>query len=119
MLCVTHEMGFARQVANRVIFMDQGQIVEQNTPAEFFDHPQHERTKLFLSQNPALTRERRGTAASPHKAGTLTLRQGDEAENSPPFDVPLPHLQVIPAKAGIQLHFTTTTSRPGEDPAIC
>ena len=50
MLCVTHEMGFARQVANRVIFMDQGQIIEQNTPAEFFDHPQHERTKLFLSQ---------------------------------------------------------------------
>ena len=50
MLCVTHEMGFARKVANRVIFMDQGQIVEQNTPVEFFDHPQHERTKLFLSQ---------------------------------------------------------------------
>jgi general L-amino acid transport system ATP-binding protein len=50
MLCVTHEMGFARKVANRVIFMDQGQIVEQNTPAEFFDHPQHDRTKLFLSQ---------------------------------------------------------------------
>ena len=50
MLCVTHEMGFARKVANRVIFMDAGQIVEQNTPAEFFDHPQHERTKLFLSQ---------------------------------------------------------------------
>jgi general L-amino acid transport system ATP-binding protein len=50
MICVTHEMGFARQVANRVIFMDQGQIVEQNTPAEFFDHPRHERTKLFLSQ---------------------------------------------------------------------
>ena len=50
MLCVTHEMGFARKVANRVIFMDQGQIVEQNTPGEFFDHPQHERTKLFLSQ---------------------------------------------------------------------
>src|SRR5687767_15369889 len=50
MLCVTHEMGFARQVANRVIFMDAGQIVEQNTPAEFFDHPRHERTKLFLSQ---------------------------------------------------------------------
>jgi general L-amino acid transport system ATP-binding protein len=50
MLCVTHEMGFARQVANRVIFMDQGQIVEQNSPAEFFDNPQHERTKLFLSQ---------------------------------------------------------------------
>ncbi|WP_163362236.1 ATP-binding cassette domain-containing protein, partial [Escherichia coli] len=50
MLCVTHEMGFARKVANRVIFMDQGQIVEQNTPVEFFDHPRHERTKLFLSQ---------------------------------------------------------------------
>jgi general L-amino acid transport system ATP-binding protein len=50
MLCVTHEMGFARQAANRVIFMDQGQIVEANTPNEFFAHPQHERTKLFLSQ---------------------------------------------------------------------
>ena len=50
MICVTHEMGFARKVANRVIFMDQGQVVEQNTPAEFFDHPRHERTKLFLSQ---------------------------------------------------------------------
>ena len=50
MLCVTHEMGFARQVANRVIFMDQGQIVEQNVPDQFFDNPQHERTKLFLSQ---------------------------------------------------------------------
>ena len=50
MLCVTHEMGFARKVANRVIFMDAGQIVEQNTPSLFFDHPQHERTKLFLSQ---------------------------------------------------------------------
>jgi general L-amino acid transport system ATP-binding protein len=50
MLCVTHEMGFARQVANRVIFMDAGQIVEQNAPEEFFNHPQHERTKLFLSQ---------------------------------------------------------------------
>jgi len=50
MLCVTHEMGFARQVANRVIFMDQGQIIEQNEPEEFFLHPRHERTKLFLSQ---------------------------------------------------------------------
>jgi general L-amino acid transport system ATP-binding protein len=50
MLCVTHEMGFARQVANRVIFMDRGEIVEQNSPQEFFDNPQHERTKLFLSQ---------------------------------------------------------------------
>jgi general L-amino acid transport system ATP-binding protein len=50
MLCVTHEMGFARQVANRVIFMDAGQIVEMNDPDNFFAHPQHERTKLFLSQ---------------------------------------------------------------------
>jgi general L-amino acid transport system ATP-binding protein len=50
MLCVTHEMGFARQVANRIVFMDQGQIVEANVPEEFFAHPQHERTKLFLSQ---------------------------------------------------------------------
>ncbi|MFM8700400.1 MAG: amino acid ABC transporter ATP-binding protein [Hyphomicrobiales bacterium] len=50
MICVTHEMGFARQVANRVIFMDQGQIIEANTPDEFFKNPQHERTKLFLSQ---------------------------------------------------------------------
>lgn len=50
MICVTHEMGFARQVADRVIFMDRGQIVEQNVPSEFFKNPQNERTKLFLSQ---------------------------------------------------------------------
>ena len=50
MICVTHEMGFARQVANRVIFMDQGQIIEQNEPEAFFSNPQHDRTKLFLSQ---------------------------------------------------------------------
>jgi len=50
MLVVTHEMGFAREVANRVIFMDEGQIIEQNEPAEFFDNPQNDRTKLFLSQ---------------------------------------------------------------------
>ena len=50
MLCVTHEMGFARQVADRVIFMDQGQIVEQNAPEPFFAAPQNERTRLFLSQ---------------------------------------------------------------------
>ncbi|PLX39424.1 MAG: ABC transporter ATP-binding protein [Hyphomicrobiales bacterium] len=50
MLCVTHEMGFARQVANRVIFMDAGQIVEQNEPEAFFNDPKHDRTKLFLSQ---------------------------------------------------------------------
>lgn len=50
MLCVTHEMGFARTVANRVIFMDGGQIVEENEPEEFFNNPQNERTQLFLSQ---------------------------------------------------------------------
>ena len=50
MICVTHEMGFARKVANRVIFMDEGQIVEQNEPEPFFNSPQSERTKLFLSQ---------------------------------------------------------------------
>ncbi len=50
MLCVTHEMGFAKTVADRVIFMDGGEIIEQNSPQEFFDNPQHERTKLFLSQ---------------------------------------------------------------------
>ncbi|OWT69068.1 MULTISPECIES: amino acid ABC transporter ATP-binding protein [unclassified Achromobacter] len=50
MLCVTHEMGFARKVANRVIFMDRGEIIEQNSPDAFFDNPQNERTKLFLSQ---------------------------------------------------------------------
>jgi general L-amino acid transport system ATP-binding protein len=50
MLVVTHEMGFARQVANRVVFMDAGQIIEANAPEQFFANPQHERTKLFLSQ---------------------------------------------------------------------
>lgn len=50
MICVTHEMGFARKVANRVIFMDEGQIVEQNEPEAFFNHPKSDRTKLFLSQ---------------------------------------------------------------------
>ncbi len=50
MLCVTHEMGFAKTVADSVIFMDAGQIIEMNTPDEFFNHPQHERSKLFLSQ---------------------------------------------------------------------
>ena len=50
MLVVTHEMGFAERVANRVIFMDAGQIVEQNEPVEFFNNPQSDRTKLFLSQ---------------------------------------------------------------------
>ena len=50
MICVTHEMGFAKTVANRVIFMDAGEIIEQNEPNEFFDNPQHERTQLFLSQ---------------------------------------------------------------------
>ena len=50
MLVVTHEMGFARKVADRVIFMDRGEIIEQNTPDAFFDNPQNERTQLFLSQ---------------------------------------------------------------------
>jgi len=50
MLVVSHEMGFARQVADRMIFMDEGQIVEINTPRNFFDHPQHERARLFLQQ---------------------------------------------------------------------
>jgi general L-amino acid transport system ATP-binding protein len=50
MLCVTHEMGFARKVADRVVFMDAGQIVETASPTEFFDHPQHPRTRAFLSQ---------------------------------------------------------------------
>lgn len=50
MLCVTHEMGFAKTVADRVIFMDAGQIIEENEPHEFFNNPQHERTQLFLSQ---------------------------------------------------------------------
>ncbi len=50
MLCVTHEMGFARTVADRIIFMDEGQIVEENEPEAFFDHPRNERTKLFLSR---------------------------------------------------------------------
>jgi general L-amino acid transport system ATP-binding protein len=50
MLCVTHEMGFAKTVADRVIFMDQGQIIEENAPEPFFNNPQSERTRLFLSQ---------------------------------------------------------------------
>ena len=50
MICVTHEMGFAKSVADRVIFMDMGQIVEQNAPHEFFNNPKSDRTKLFLSQ---------------------------------------------------------------------
>lgn len=50
MICVTHEMGFARKVADRVIFMDEGKILEENEPEEFFNNPQHERTQNFLSQ---------------------------------------------------------------------
>ena len=50
MLCVTHEMGFARKVADRIIFMDKGEIIEENEPEEFFHHPKNDRTKLFLSQ---------------------------------------------------------------------
>ena len=50
MLVVSHEMGFAKTVAHRVMFMDEGQILEEKEPNAFFDHPEHERTKLFLSQ---------------------------------------------------------------------
>ncbi len=50
MIVVSHEMGFAKMVADRVIFMDAGEIIEQNEPHEFFDNPFHDRTKLFLSQ---------------------------------------------------------------------
>lgn len=50
MICVTHEMGFAREVADRIIFMDAGEVVEENSPAEFFEHAQNERTRKFLSQ---------------------------------------------------------------------
>ena len=50
MVVVTHEMGFAREVGSRVLFMDGGHILEQNTPKEFFDHPQNARTQLFLSK---------------------------------------------------------------------
>ena len=50
MMVVSHEMGFAKSVAHKVLFMDEGEILEENTPVEFFENPQHERTKLFLSQ---------------------------------------------------------------------
>ncbi|OQY23480.1 MAG: amino acid ABC transporter ATP-binding protein, partial [Anaerolineaceae bacterium 4572_32.2] len=50
MIVVTHEMGFAKEAANRIVFFDEGNIVEQNTPTEFFANPEEERTKLFLSQ---------------------------------------------------------------------
>jgi len=50
MVCVTHEMGFAREVADRIIFFDRGKIVEENTPQEFFSNPKEERSRLFLSQ---------------------------------------------------------------------
>ena len=50
MICVTHEMGFARSVADRVIFMDHGEIIEENSPEKFFDAPQHQRTRNFLGQ---------------------------------------------------------------------
>jgi ABC-type polar amino acid transport system ATPase subunit len=50
MIVVTHEMGFAREAADRVSFMDDGAIIEEGTPEAMFDNPQHERTQLFLSQ---------------------------------------------------------------------
>jgi polar amino acid transport system ATP-binding protein len=49
LVCVTHEMGFAREVADRVLFMDRGTILERGTPREFFEHPQHARTRKFLA----------------------------------------------------------------------
>ncbi|GAL16410.1 ABC-type polar amino acid transport system ATPase component [Vibrio astriarenae] len=50
MICVTHEMGFAKEVADRVIFMDAGEIIEENNPVDFFEHPQSDRTQNFLAQ---------------------------------------------------------------------
>ena len=50
MICVTHEMGFARTVAHQMVFMDEGRIIERSPPAQFFSEPEHERTQLFLSQ---------------------------------------------------------------------
>jgi ABC-type polar amino acid transport system ATPase subunit len=50
MICVTHEMGFARAVADQVIFMDAGEIIEKNSPDQFFSNPQHPRTRAFLGQ---------------------------------------------------------------------
>lgn len=50
MLCVTHEMGFARNVADRVVFMDGGRIIEMGEPGDFFDNPKHERTRAFLER---------------------------------------------------------------------
>ncbi|MGA0861186.1 MAG: amino acid ABC transporter ATP-binding protein, partial [bacterium] len=50
MICVTHEMGFARTVAHQMVFMDEGRIIERSSPGKFFSEPEHERTKLFLSQ---------------------------------------------------------------------
>ncbi len=70
MLCVTHEMGFAQAVANRVIFMDQGQIIEQNEPHAFFNDPQSDRTKLFLSQS--VGHYSRGDAGLSLRAGLVS-----------------------------------------------
>jgi general L-amino acid transport system ATP-binding protein len=50
MIVVTHEMGFAKSVAHRVLFMDEGEIIEENNPEDFFNHPRNDRTKTFLSQ---------------------------------------------------------------------
>ena len=79
MLCVTHEMGFARQVADRVIFMDYGQIVEMNTPDEFFKNPQHERTQAVPEPDPALTPSRRsGALAAPGSRIAFGVRESGE-----------------------------------------
>ena len=85
MLVVTHEMGFARQVANRIVFMDEGQIVEANVPDEFFAHPQHERTKLFLSQILRL-RELARLVLGDRKVGARApFRPGSVVDTRPAF----------------------------------
>ncbi len=76
MLCVTHEMGFARKVANRVIFMDQGQIVEQNTPAEFFDHPQPRAHEAVPVPDPALNDPTQIEKARPHRGRAFCVFGG-------------------------------------------
>ena len=88
MLVVTHEMGFAREVANRVVFMDAGQVIESNTPQEFFANPQHARTKLFLSQILRHYRVRRVAKRSVPSQRHRSLRDGGHGAGAPcpPYD---------------------------------
>ena len=79
MLCVTHEMGFAKTVANRVIFMDAGEIIEQNEPEEFFENLQNDRTKLFEPDSVTLTAHRLvryGAMVSSHRNGPRDMARG-------------------------------------------